>query len=67
MNYTTQMDAARKGIITDEELNTTRIEATQLVDQIWAKQKEEAIKEFDEQHPGVRKLFGNILGDINGQ
>ena len=52
-----------KGIITDDEIERARTQATHFVEQEWARKKEEAAKDFDEQHPGVRKMFGSVLGD----
>lgn len=51
-----------KGIITIDELAKARVQATHVVEQAWARKKEEANKEFDENHPGLRKLFGDLAG-----
>ncbi len=51
-----------KGIISADEIKKARVQATGFVDQEWAKKREQQEKEFDEKHPGLRKLFGQILG-----
>ncbi len=52
-----------KEIVTADELERARTQATHFVEQEWARKKEQASAEFDEKHPGVRKMFGSILGD----
>jgi len=51
-----------KGIVTEEELESARVRAVQFVEQEWARKREESLKEFDEKHPGVRKMFGALMG-----
>ena len=51
-----------KGIITDDELEAARMKATHLIDQLFAAKREDAEKEFDEQHPGMRDLFKKLTG-----
>lgn len=66
VNYATViLLLVEKGIVSDEEVVRARIQATHAVDQILAQKQEEVDAEFDEQHPGVRKLFGRILGPMD--
>lgn len=51
-----------KGIITDDELDKARTQATHIVEQAWAEKRERAKEEFDEEHPGVRDMFQKITG-----
>ncbi len=51
-----------KGIISGDELDKARNQATHIIDQVWAAKQEQARKEFDEEHPGARELFGKIMG-----
>lgn len=52
-----------RGIISTDELETAKARAEHLVEQEWARKREEAVKEFDEKHPGLRQLFGKVLGE----
>ena len=52
----------QKGVITPEELEVAVNKASAEVDQVWAERKEQALKEFDEEHPGIREIFGKVLG-----
>lgn len=54
-----------KGIITDDDLDRARTQATHIIDQVVAQKQEEAQKEFDAEHPGVREMFGKIFGTRN--
>lgn len=51
-----------KGIISEDEIEKTRVQATHLVEQEWARKREDADKEFDEKHPGLRQKFAKVLG-----
>lgn len=51
-----------KGVITGDEIEKARVKATHFVEQEFARKREEQEKEFDEKHPGLRKMFGNVLG-----
>lgn len=51
-----------KGIITDDELDKARQKATHIIDQIWTAKQDEAAKNFEEEHPGVRDFFQKITG-----
>ena len=51
-----------KGLITNEELDNARTKSVHFVEQEWARKKEAAQKEFDEEHPGTRKFMEKILG-----
>lgn len=50
------------GVITEEELDRMRPKATNIVDQLLAKQKAEVEAEFDKEYPGVRDLFKDVMG-----
>ena len=56
----------RKGIMTEEEFTKARASALATADQLVAKVDEEAEKEFDEKHPGVRDFFKKIVPDELG-
>jgi len=63
VNYATIVTLLiEKGIATPEEIVAARVRATSMVDQVAAEKQEETDREFDEQHPGVRQLFGKLLG-----
>lgn len=51
-----------KGVITDDELGKARTRATHMIDQVVAEQREEAIAEYDKEHPGVRAMMERMLG-----
>lgn len=52
-----------KGLITVEELERARAQATHHVEQQWAQLRDEAAKKFDEENPGLRKVFGTLFGE----
>lgn len=63
VNYATIVTLLlEKGLATHEEISLARVKATHMVDQLRAKQQEQDDKEFDEQHPGMRKFIGRITG-----
>jgi len=51
-----------KGLLTVEDMEKARAEAKQLVDQEWARKKEEAERKFDKEYPGVRVMLETISG-----
>tara|TARA_Y100000310_G_scaffold248179_1_gene253985 strand:- start:25 stop:291 length:267 start_codon:yes stop_codon:yes gene_type:complete len=51
-----------KGIVNDDELDKFRAQATHIMDQLVAEQKEQAVKEFDKEHPGVRQMWNKTTG-----
>ena len=51
-----------KGIITDEEYEHGRIQAIGIVDEEFAKKRDDAQAEFDKENPDVRKTIERILG-----
>lgn len=63
VNYLTlTLVLVEKGIITADEIEKARVQATHLVEQEWARKREDMEKEFDEAHPGLRQIFGKLLG-----
>ena len=52
-----------KGIVTADEVAAAQIKATHIVEQEWARKKEEAAREFDEQFPGLKKICPMLFGD----
>ncbi len=50
-----------KGIITDDELDKARNQATHIIDQIWTANQDQARKEFEEEHPGMHDFFKLVL------
>ena len=47
----------KKGIVTDDELEAARAQATHIIDQIAAQKKQEALEEFDKENPGLREMI----------
>jgi hypothetical protein len=63
VNYLTlTLVLIEKGIITADEIEKARVQATHFVEQEWARKREDMVKEFDEAHPGLRQMFGKVLG-----
>jgi ribosomal protein L16/L10AE len=59
VNYLTlTLVLIEKGIITADEIEKARVQATHFVEQEWARKR----KELDEAHPGLRQMFGKVLG-----
>lgn len=46
-----------KGIMSYDDIRDAVVRATHLVEQEWAMKKEEAIKDLEQEYPGVRELF----------
>lgn len=64
INYATLVLAlTEKGLLTAEEINAARAKATHFVDEEFAKKRSAAAADFDQRHPGVRELFGKLLGN----
>lgn len=51
-----------KGIISADEFVFAKVRATSIVDQEFAEKRENAEREFDEEHPGARDLLKAITG-----
>ncbi len=59
INYTAILIALEtKGVITQEEYKKALVQATHIVDQLWAEKREEAVREFAEKYPNVYACFG---------
>ena len=52
-----------KGSFTDKEYGEAIAKATHMVDQLLAETQEEANKEFDQKHPGLRETLNKIFGE----
>lgn len=52
----------RAGLATAEEFETLHVQVRAIIDQKFSEKQAEAAREFDEKHPGIRKLFGKALG-----
>jgi hypothetical protein len=63
VNYLTLVQLLiQKRIVSADEIADARIKATHFVEQEWARKREEQEREFDEKHPGLRKLLGQVSG-----
>jgi len=51
-----------KGLISGDDILAARPKAVHAVEQDLARADEEARKKLDERHPGLRELFGKIMG-----
>lgn len=52
-----------KGLLTMEEFTKAQMQATHIVEQQFAQKREDAEREFDEQHPGVRDMLKRMFGE----
>ena len=50
----------KKGLIDDKELEVARQQATHIVEQEWARKKEEAEKEFAEKYPHLKEMLNKF-------
>ncbi len=57
----------RNNICTPGEFEALKASHIARCDQEMQRQREEANREFDEKHPGLRKLFGKVLGMEGGE
>ncbi|GAG02873.1 unnamed protein product [marine sediment metagenome] len=56
-----------KGILTPDEIEACRGQATHIVEQRWAEKEREAKIAFDKEHPGMRDMMNKLFGEAAGE
>ena len=51
-----------KGIMTSKEFDDALLKATHIVEEEWARKREEVERDFDEKYPNARKMLSLLIG-----